>query len=120
MKKAISTARPPANRTAVMDMLAESPTGLEGLCRPLSPEQLHTAAAPGERSPVEVLAHLIHCEARASEAIYLALLEDQPLLPDIHPERQWGRLLRFDLLEFPDLLAYFRLRRLILLRVLAS
>jgi hypothetical protein len=39
---------------------------------------------------------------------------------DIHPERQLGKLLRYDLLAFPDLLAYFNLRRTVLLRVLAS
>ena len=42
------------------------------------------------------------------------------MLTDIHAERDLGRLLRFDLLAFAELLAYFRLRRTILLRVLAT
>ena len=39
---------------------------------------------------------------------------------DIHPERQLGKLLRYDLLASSDLLAYFKLRRTVLLRVLGS
>jgi hypothetical protein len=74
----------------------------------------------GQRSFTEILAHLINCEARSSEAIYLALLADDPVLVDIHPERQLGKLLRYDQLAFADLLAYFKLRRTVLLRVLAS
>jgi hypothetical protein len=66
------------------------------------------------------LAHLIHTESRSSETIYLALFLKEPLVPDIHPERQWGKLLRFDLLPFSELLVYFKIRRVVLLRVLAS
>ena len=47
-------------------------------------------------------------------------LADEPLLVDIHPERQWGMLLRYDRLDFGDLLAYFRLRRTVLLRALTA
>jgi hypothetical protein len=90
------------------------------LSKGLSSERLSQPLGSGERSFTEDLAHLIHSEARFSEAIYLALLADEPTFPDIHSERQWGRLLRFDLLPFSDLLAYFKLRRHVLLRVLAS
>jgi len=93
---------------------------LEGLSKHLSEERLRQPLEAGERSFTEDLAHLIQTEDRSSEAIYLALLMEEPLIPDVHPERQWGKLLRFDLLPFSELLAYFRLRRLILLRVLAS
>ena len=82
--------------------------------------QLRQPLGEGERSFTEDLAHLIHSEARTSEAIYLALLLEEPLIPDVHSERQWGKLLRYDLLSCPDLLIYFKLRRLVLLRVLAS
>jgi hypothetical protein len=120
MKKTISTDLTGTNIAKVMEALAETPPQLERLSKPLSAEQLCQPLAPGERSFTEDLAHLIHTEARSSEAIYLALLVDQPLVPDIHPERQWGKLLKFDLLPFSELLAYFRLRRLVLLRVLTS
>lgn len=120
MKKAISTDLTSANIAKVMDVLAESPTQLEGLSTTLSEEQLLKPLGEGERSFTEDLAHLIHSEARTSEAIYLALLLEEPLLPDVHSERQWGKLLRYDLLSCSDLLAYFKIRRLVLLRVLAS
>lgn len=120
MKKAISTQSTKANITSVMDLLADTPVRLERLSTRLDPEQARQPMQPGERSFGEVVAHLIHCEARSSEAIYLALLASEPVLPSIHPERGWGKLLRFDLLDASDLLVYFRLRRTVLLRVLAS
>lgn len=120
MKKAISTDLTNANILKVMELLAETPSQLESLSKPLSDEQLRQPLGKGERSFTEDLAHLLHTEARSSEAIYLALLLEEPLLPDVHPERQWGNLLRYDLLTFSDLLSYFKIRRLVLLRVLAS
>jgi predicted CopG family antitoxin len=120
MKKAISTDLTPANIAKVTGLLADTPMQLERLSRQLASEKLRQPLGSGERSFTEVLAHLINSEARSSEAIYLALLAEEPLFPDIHSERQWGKLLRYDLLAFSDLLAYFRLRRTILLRVLAS
>jgi hypothetical protein len=120
MKKAISTDLTTANIAKVMDVLAETAMQLEGLTTTLSEEQLRQPLGEGERSFTEDLAHLIHSEARTSEAVYLALLLEEPLIPDVHSERQWGKLLRYDLLSCPDLLIYFKLRRLVLLRVLAS
>jgi len=120
MKKSISTDQTPANIAKVMDLLAQTPEKLSAMNRLLSTEQLHLNLGRGERSFTEVLAHMINSEARSSEAIYLALLTDEPLIPDIHSEREWGKLLRFDLLEFNDLLAYFKLRRIVLLRVLSE
>jgi hypothetical protein len=120
MKKAVATDLTSANIARVMELLADSPMQLECLCKSLSEEQLRQPLGEGERSLTEDLAHLIHTEARSAEAIYLALLLDEPLVPDIHPERQWGKLLRYDLLSFHDLFAYFKLRRTVLLRVLDS
>ena len=120
MKKSISTEPTKANRIRVTELLADTSVRLESLCRRLSTEQLCQPLGEGERSFTEDLAHLIHCEARSSEAIYLALLMDEPVFPDVHPERQWGRLLRLDLFPFQDLLAYFKFRRAVLLRVIAS
>lgn len=120
MKKVISTEQTKANITKVMEFLAEAPGNIENLSKHLTSEQLSQPLGSGERSFTEDLAHLINTEARSSEAIYLALLANEPLVPDIHPERQWGKLLRYDLLAFSDLLAYFKLRRAVLLRVLAS
>ncbi len=120
MKKAISTDLTSANIAKVMEVLTETPSLLEGLSKYLSEEQHRQPLGEGERSCTEDVAHLIHSEARTSEAIYLALLLEEPLLPNVHPERQWGKLLRYDLLSPADLLIYFKLRRTVLLRVLAS
>ena len=120
MKKAISTDLTRANIARVTELLRAIPVQLESLSRQLDGEKLRQPLGLGERSFTEVLAHLINSEARSSEAIYLALLAEEPLLPDIHSERQWGKLLRYDLLIFSDLLVYFKIRRAILLRVLAA
>ena len=120
MKKTISTDQKPANIEKVMEVLRETSGQLESLSDRLSDEQLHEPFGAGERSFTENLAHLIYTEALSSEAIYLALLLDEPLLADVHAERQLGKLLRFDLLPFSELLAYFKVRRRVLLRVLES
>jgi hypothetical protein len=120
VKKTVSTELTKANITKIIDLLAQAPEKLESLSKGLSSEQLLQALGAGERSFTEDLAHLIHCEARSSEAIYLAILAGEPLFPDVHPERQWGKLLRYDLLPFADLFAYFKLRRMVLIRVLSS
>jgi DinB superfamily len=120
MKKTVSTELTDANIAKVTTLLADTPLKVEHLSAGLSEEQLRQPLGPGERSFVEDLAHLLNSEARSSEAIYLALLVDEPLFVDIHPEREWGKLLHYDQFSFSDLLAYFKLRRTLLLRVLAS
>jgi len=118
MKKSISTDLTPANIAKVMEMLAGTPSKLEALSKSVSAETLRQPPGKGERSFTEDLAHLINSEARSSEMIYQALLVDEPFFADIHSERDWGKLLRFDLLDFSELLAYFKIRRKVLLRVL--
>ena len=120
MKKTISTELTRANIANVMELLRETPEQMERLSKVLSENQIRQPLGAGERSFTEDLAHLIHSEARASEAIYLALLLEEPLVPGIHSERQWGKLLRYDQFACSDLLSYFKLRRAVLLRVLGS
>jgi len=62
----------------------------------------------------------LHSEARHSEAIYLALLDREPIFNNLHSERQYGKLVRYDLLPFAELLPYFKVRRQVLMRVLES
>jgi hypothetical protein len=120
MKKTISTDLTPANIAKVMDLLTESPTRLEAWSKPMTAQQFRQPLGKGERTPTEVLAHMINGEARSSEMIYQALLVNEPFFADIHPERNWGKLLRFDLLDFSELLLYFTVRRKILIRVLSG
>lgn len=120
MKKAIATDQTPENIAKVMEVLTESPARLEALSKSVSIEKLRQPMGKSERTASEVLAHMINGEARSSEMIYQALLVDEPFFADIHPERDWGKLLRFDLLDFSDLLVYFTVRRKVLLRVLSG
>ncbi len=118
MPKSISTDLTAANIAAVLDILSRIPAQLDELSMGLTDEQLHQALGEGERSIIENLAHIINCEARTAETIYAALTLPEPQILTIHPERQWGKLLRHDELPFADLLAYFKFRRVVLLRVL--
>jgi len=99
-------------------MLAETPNELERLSKRLSDKQLHEPLGKGERSFTEALAHIVNCEALTAESIYLALLANEPTLVRIHAERDLGKLLRFDQLPFSELMAYFKVRRKVLLSVL--
>lgn len=120
MKQSISTSQTHENISKVLEVLTETPKKLEALSKGLSKEQLTQPLGKGERSFTEDLTHLINGEARSSEMIYQALLSHEPLFADIHPDRDWGKLTRFDLLDFSDLLDYFKTRRKILLRVLSG
>ena len=120
MTRTLSTEMTPANIANVLELLAETPTRLEGLSKSLPADQLRQPPGKGERTPSEVLAHLINGEARSAEMIYQALLVKEPFFADIHPDRNWGKLTRFDLLEFSELVAYFTIRRKVLLRVLSG
>jgi hypothetical protein len=120
MKESISTDQTLTNIAKIMEILAESPARLDALSKGVSAQQLRQPLGKGERTATEVLAHMLNGEARSSEMIYQALLVKEPFFADIHSERDWGKLLRFDLLEFSDLLAYFNLRRKVLLRVLSG
>lgn len=120
MKKTISTDQTPANIARIIEILTETPQKLEALSRSLTTEQLRQPLGEGERSFTQDLAHLLNGEARSSEMIYQALLSNEPLFADLHPDRHLGKLLRFDLLEFKDLLVYFKVRRAVLLRVFSG
>lgn len=119
MKK-ISTDLTAANIARIIEILAETPQKLEAWSKSLTAEGSRQPLGEGERSFIQNLAHLLNGEARSSEMIYQALLSNEPLFPDVHPERHLGKLLRLDLLDFKDLLAYFKIRRAILLRVLSG
>lgn len=118
--KRITTEPTKTNIAFILANLTASPNRLSLATQGMSDEQLSQSFTEGERSPIEVLAHLVNSEARTSEAIYFALLTEEPFIAEIHSERQWGKLLRYDLLPFSELLAYFTLRRRVLLRVLSS
>jgi hypothetical protein len=120
MKKQISTTQTDANIKEILRVLSETPERLAALSKGLSEAKLQEPLGTGERSFTEALAHLINTEAVSSEAIYLALMLNEPMLHGIHAERDLGKLLCFELLPFSELMMYFATRRTILLRILAS
>ena len=120
MNKAFSNEQTSENIATVLKVLTESLARLEALSKLVSPEALRQPLGKGERTPIEVLAHMINGEARSTDMIYQALLVHEPFFAHVHPDRNWGKLVRFDLLDFSELLAYFNIRRKILLRVLSK
>jgi len=114
----ISTKPTKFNIDKVLSLLAETPGRLADLSEGLAAEQLDQPLAPGEWSQRQVLAHLIACAEVRSNRIYFALLLEDVAVPDVHPQRQWERLLRYGDRPYADLLADFRLRRQVLLSVL--
>ena len=120
MKKQISTVQTEANIKEILRSLSETVERLAALSKGLSETKLQEPLGKDERSFTEALGHLINTEAISSEAIHLALMLNEPILPDVHAERDLGKLLRFDLLPFSELMMYFATRRTVLLRILAS
>jgi hypothetical protein len=117
MTKSISTQLTPANIAKVIALLAATPQSLAVICQRITPEAQRQPLKAGERSFVENVAHVLNCDERTTASIYAALLVQEPLILDIHPERQWGKLLRYETYQCDELLAYFSFRRKVLLRV---
>lgn len=120
MKKQIPTEQTAGNIREVLRLLSETPVQLERLSNGLSEKKLRDPLGKGERSFIEAIAHLLNCEARSSDAIVLALMLKEPMLAPIHPERDLGKLLHYEMFPFDELLKYFKFRRKVLLEVLNS
>lgn len=118
--KQISTEPTTENINRLLALLRESPAQLGGLNRSLSAEKQREPLREGEWSFKEHLAHLLSREDISSQSIYYALLVGNPVLPDIHPQRQWAPLVRYAHFPVQELLGYFSFRRETLLRVLAD
>ncbi len=120
MKKRLSTSASQDNIEQLLLMLQTAPEQLRRMQERLSPVQLEAPLAPGEWSPRRIMAHLLNCEARGADPIYRALLLPQPLLPRIHAERDWGKLMRYEQFDFGEMLTYFSFRRRVLLGLLRN
>ena len=101
-----------------MEMLATAPVQLEELGKRLTLHELERPMAPGERSPRQVLVHLVNCEARSAEGILHALVLRDPPYQRIHAERDLGKLMRYEQFNYAEVLAYFQFRRRALLALL--
>lgn len=117
-KKTISTDLTSENIAQILSLLAKIPSRLQAIASKYGTDTFTQPLAPGERTPTEILAHILHCESLTTESIYLALLKNEPLLHKIHPERDLGKLLQFGQYAFHELLDYFTFRRRVLINVL--
>ena len=102
----------------LLEVLTAAPERLHALSGGLSDEQLSRPLGEGERSFKRDLTHLIYCAERGTIPIYYALAAQDPFMPRIHAERQWGKLLRYESFDLPELFAYFSFNRRALLQVL--
>jgi hypothetical protein len=119
VKKSISTDQTPENIARILEILAATPDRLEALVGPGSGVDPAQPIGPGERSPLEVLAHLIYTESLAADHIHLALMVAEPRLVVVHAQRDIAKLLRYEgLFDVPEMLAYIRFRRKGLMPVL--
>lgn len=102
----------------ILDVLAATSSRLHELRAGLADDDLDRPLGQGERSFKRDLTHLIYCAERGTIPIYYALAANTPFMPRIHAERQWGKLLRYEAFDLPDLFAYFSFNRRALLNVL--
>jgi hypothetical protein len=72
-------------------LLEETPRRIVACTAGLTEAQLRRPPGKGEWSAVTILAHLRACDDVWSYSIYAMLVQDNPLLPALHP-RQWVRV----------------------------
>ena len=107
----------PADLTAVLAHLRETPERLAAAAAPHSPARLSERPGPKGWSAAEHLAHLRGCDLVWTETLYAMLAEPEPALPLFSP-RDWAARLKFAQRPFAEVLAAFAARRVELLAVL--
>ena len=113
------TTQPTDERIELMlQVLAASPGRLKKLIAGRSEAELMAPLGEGERSFKRDLTHLIYCAERGTDSIFHVLILNEPFIPRIHAERDWGALMGYDAFDIPELMAYFSFRRVALLRIL--
>ena len=118
LHKRLTTTPSEERITLILEVLAATPSRLHELRAGMADDELDRPLGQGERSFKRDLTHLIYCAERGTIPIYYALAANEPFMPRIHAERQWGRLLRYEAFDLPDLLAYYAFNRRALLNVL--
>lgn len=116
--KRLTTRQSPERIELALAVLSATPQRLHNLRAGLTEAELTAPLGEGERSFKRDLTHLIYCAERGEYPIVHALLLDQPHLPRIHAERDWGKLMRYETFPVGELLDYFDFRRRALLRIL--
>ena len=120
LHKRLSTKSSAEGIALILKVLEAAPERLQLLSRGLDEAELTRPLGEGERSFKRDLTHLIYCAERGADPIHQALLLDEPFMPRIHAERDWGALMNYEAFDIAELMAYFRFRRAALLRILRA
>ncbi len=118
MKPKISTKVTGTNIESVLNLLKASPDAITELCGGITEVEGKRPFSPNEWSLIDHVAHLLHCEQISTQAIYQALLQSNSAIVDIHPERQFGKLVQFNQLSLLELTQLFVIKRKLLIQVL--
>jgi hypothetical protein len=116
----ISTKTSEANIKKILTILAASPGRLQALSEPRSALELNAPLKQDHWSFAKVMAHLYAYAELINHATYYALLFENPTLPNVHPQQNWARLVRYDQFAFSSLLASFVFQREVLLHKLTG
>lgn len=100
----ISTSPTSQNIAKILEILTKTPNELTNLADRQSSEEIYQPLGQGEWSFYQVLMHLHHCTDVSSVRIFYALMLDNPTIPVVHPERDWGNLTPYQSFSTQDLL----------------
>jgi hypothetical protein len=114
----ISTKVTGDNIQTILEILQSTPTHLAAFGCSFPDEQINLPLSPGEWSLDQIMVHLVNCAQVYSSRIYYALLSEDPILPKIHPQKDWSKLFTYEDYCFTDNLTRFKFGRQSLLRVL--
>ena len=118
--KRLTTQSSPERIALTLEHLEVGPQRLENLRAGLSDAEMTRPLGAGERSFKRDVTHLIYCAERGAAPIHHALLLQEPCMPRIHAERDWGKLMAYEAFEIDELLTYYRFRRRALMRILRA
>ncbi len=114
----VSTEATAKNIAKVLDVLETTPTELHKLTHDLSDEQINLPLGDGEWSCLQVMRHLHHTIDLSTTRIHYALMLENPTIPEVHAERDWGKLEPYHNLSFVELREFYRFKRVVLLQLL--
>jgi hypothetical protein len=102
---------------ALVERLADTPGRIAAATAGRSPEQLATAPADDEWSPLAILAHVRASDDILAPRLIAMLVRAEPPLPAFD-DRRWCEVMGYAESDFQELLATFTFRRAELVRVL--
>lgn len=114
----VSTQVTAENIAKVIAVLEATPHELLRLTQDLTDEQIQLPLGEGEWSCWQVMRHLHHAVDISTTRIHYALMLDNPIIPEVYAERDWGKFEPYQNLGFIELREFYRFKRLVLLQLL--